>query len=195
MGMLRLSRLQSAARDRLSSPKANGIVLRHPHIRQTRRVKGYYVRAMVAELVIFVGLQASGKSTFFRERFAADHEHVSKDLFRNNRNRNKRQKELIKAALGAGRSVVVDNTNPTVEDRRPLVGLGHGFGARIVGYYFESAVRECLARNARREGKERVPDVAIYATAKNLVPPAREEGFDELLYVQLNDSAFEVRAY
>lgn len=179
----------------MSSPKANGIVLRHPHIRQTRRVEGYYVRAMVAELVIFVGLQASGKSTFFRERFAADHEHISKDLFRNNRKRNKRQKELIKAALGAGRSVVVDNTNPTVEDRRPLVGLGHGFGARIVGYYFESAVRECLVRNARREGKERVPDVAIYATAKKLVPPAREEGFDELLYVQLNDSAFEVRAY
>ena len=179
----------------MSSPKANGIVLRHPHIRQTRRVEGYYVRAMVTELVIFVGLQASGKSTFFRERFAADHEHVSKDLFRNNRNRNKRQKELIKAALEAGRSVVVDNTNPTVEDRRPLVGLGHGFGARIIGCYFESAVRECLARNARREGKERVPDVAIYATAKKLVPPARVEGFDELLYVQLNDSAFKVSAY
>ena len=37
------------------------------------------------ELVILVGLQASGKSTFFRERFAATHEHVSKDLFRNNK--------------------------------------------------------------------------------------------------------------
>ncbi len=150
--------------------------------------------AMTAELVIFVGLQASGKSTFFRERFAADHEHVSKDLFRNNRNRNKRQKELIEAALGAGRSVVVDNTNPSVEDRRPLLGLGREFGARIVGYYFESAVRECLARNARREGKERVPDVAIYATAKRLVPPALVEGFDELLHVRLTGSDFEVRA-
>ncbi len=150
---------------------------------------------MAAELVIFVGLQASGKSTFFRERFAADHEYVSKDLFRNNRNRNKRQRELIKSALGAGRSVVVDNTNPTVEDRRPLVELGHEFGARIVGYYFESAVRGCLARNARREGKARVPDVAIYATAKKLIPPTPAEGFDELLNVRLNDSAFEVHAF
>ena len=50
---------------------------------------------MGAELVIFVGLQASGKSTFFREGFAATHEHVSKDLFRNNRNRNRRQEELV----------------------------------------------------------------------------------------------------
>ena len=57
---------------------------------------------MAAELIILVGLQASGKSTLFRERFAATHEHVSKDLFRNNRNRNRRQKELVEAALWAG---------------------------------------------------------------------------------------------
>jgi hypothetical protein len=80
------------------------------------------------ELVIFVGLQASGKSTFFRERFAATHEHVSKDLFRNNRDRNRRQAQLIEAALGKGVSVVVDNTNPTVEDRRSLIRLGRRFG-------------------------------------------------------------------
>jgi predicted kinase len=150
--------------------------------------------AMAAELVILVGLQASGKSTFFREQFAATHEHVSKDLLRNNRTRNRRQRELIEAALWAGRPVVVDNTNPAVDDRWPLVELGREFGARIVGYYFESGVRECLARNARRECKARVPDVAIYATAKRLVPPSRAEGFDELLYVRLNDSTFEVRA-
>ena len=73
------------------------------------------------ELVIFVGLQASGKSTFFRERFAATHEHVSKDLFRNNRDRNRRQAQLIEAALGKGVSVVVDNTNPTAGARMSLI--------------------------------------------------------------------------
>ena len=88
---------------------------------------------------------------------------------------------------------MVDNTNPTVEERRPLIELGRRFGARIVGYSFESGVRECLARNALREGKARVPDVAIYATAKRLVPPSCAEGFDELLCVRLNGSAFEVR--
>ena len=159
----------------------------------TDRVASYDVRVVVLELVVFVGLQASGKSTFFRERFAASHEHVSKDLFRNYRDRNRRQRELIAAALGAGRSVVVDNTNPTVEDREPLIRQGREFGARIVGYSFESEPRECLARNARREGKARVPDVAIYATAKRLVPPSPEEGFDELFCVRINGTGFEVR--
>jgi predicted kinase len=132
------------------------------------------------ELVIFAGLQASGKSTFFRERFAATHEHVSKDLFRNNKDPNRRQAQLIEDALGAGRSVVVDNTNPTPEDRRALIGLGRKYGARIVGYYFDASLGECLRRNEGREGKARVPDVAIYATAKKLVSPSMEEGFDEL---------------
>ena len=146
------------------------------------------------ELVVFVGPQASGKSTFFRERFVASHEHVSKDLFRNNRDRNRRQRELVAAALGAGRSVVVDNTNPTVEDREPLIRQGREFGARIVGYSFETEPREALARNARREGKARVPDVAIYATVKKLAPPSPEEGFDELFCVRIKGTGFEVRA-
>jgi predicted kinase len=145
------------------------------------------------ELVVFVGLQASGKSTFFRERFAQTHQHISKDLFPHNRNKNRRQEHLLHAALLAGRSVVVDNTNPTPEDRRPLVRIGQGYGAKVLGYYFDASVSECLRRNEMREGKARVPDVAIYATAKKLVAPSIEEGFDEILRVRLNDSSFEVR--
>ena len=145
------------------------------------------------ELVVFVGLQASGKSTFFRERFAQTHQHISKDLFPHNRNKNRRQEHLLHAALSAGRSVVVDNTNPTPEDRRPLVRIGQGYGAKVLGYYFDASVSECLRRNEMREGKARVPDVAIYATAKKLVAPSIEEGFDAVLRVRLNDSAFEVR--
>jgi predicted kinase len=148
------------------------------------------------ELVIFVGLQASGKSTFFRERFAATHEHVSKDLFRNNKNRNRRQAQLIEAALGVGSSVVVDNTNPAVEDRRTLIELGREFGAKIVGYYFDPTVRQCIVRNRLRTGKNQVPDVAIYATAKRLELPSYPEGFDELFRVRTTDDfTFEVRAY
>jgi predicted kinase len=147
----------------------------------------------VLELVIFIGLQASGKITFFRGRFAATHELISKDLFPNNRNRNRRQEERIGAALSAGRPVVVDNTNPTVEDRRTLVRQGREHGAKIVGYYFESTARECIERNRLRAGKAKVPDVAIYATAKKLVPPSYSECFDELFRVRLTGFSFEIR--
>ena len=148
------------------------------------------------DLVIFVGLQASGKSTFFRERLSATHAHVSKDLLRNNKSPKRRQTQLIEAALEQGSSVVVDNTNPTIEDRLTLIELGRKFGARTIGYYFESEVRRCVGRNRRRTGKERVPDVAIFATAKRLVAPSYSEGFDELFRVRITDgSAFAVHPY
>jgi signal recognition particle GTPase len=77
-----------------------------------------------SQLAIFIGLQGCGKTTFFNARLAATHVHVSKDEFRNAKNRNKRQAQLIEAALGQSRSVAVDNTNPTSADREPLIELG-----------------------------------------------------------------------
>lgn len=144
------------------------------------------------ELVIFAGLQGAGKSSFYRARFASTHVCVSKDQFRNNRRPARRQRFLLEEAFQAGRSVVVDNTNPTVEARRELIDLGLRFGATITGYFFESLVPDCLERNRQRTGKARVPDGAILAFAKLLQPPTGEEAFDRLYFVRLVNGAFEV---
>jgi predicted kinase len=74
------------------------------------------------EMIILIGLQASGKSTFYYTHFAATHEHISKDLLRTSKHKNKSQKqaELIERAFQAHCSVTIDNTNSTVEDRQPL---------------------------------------------------------------------------
>ncbi len=148
------------------------------------------------EMVILIGLQASGKSTFFRTRFAATHEHISKDQMHNTKHRGNRQAQLIEEALQKGRSVVIDNTNPAVEDREPLIILGRLYGAEITGYYFDSQVHQCLEHNRLREGKARVPDVAIYVTARKLVRPSCAEGFDKLFYVRITgDSTFEIQEW
>jgi predicted kinase len=145
------------------------------------------------ELIIFIGLQASGKSTFFQTSFAATHEYVSKDKLRNNKSPKRRQIELIEGALEAQRSVVVDNTNATIEERALLISQGRMYGAKIIGYYFESEVSACIKRNQQRAGKARVPAVAIYTTARKLVRPSYAEGFDMLYSVRIvGDSLFEV---
>ena len=145
------------------------------------------------ELVVLVGLQGSGKTTFFRERFAATHQHVSKDNFRNNSRPARRQRRLIEEAFAAGHSVVVDNTNPTLADRAELVALGRAFGALVVGYVFPLDLAASQRRNASREGKARVPDAAIQMTARRLLMPTHAEGFDRLYCVRLVDgSGFEV---
>ncbi len=148
---------------------------------------------MNVELAILIGLQASGKSTFYRTRLAGTCELVSKDCFPNNRNPARRQRQLVGAALAAGRCVAVDNTNAAVEDRATLIALGRDFGAAVVGYYFASRLEECLERNRQRTGKARVPDVALYATRNRLVLPSPREGFDRLFFLRaLAAERFEV---
>jgi predicted kinase len=139
------------------------------------------------DLIIFVGLQGSGKSTFFQQRFAATHTLVSKDRLHTTKHKQRRQMQLLEEALHAGQNVVVDNTNPTPEDRAPLIAAGRGYGARIIGYYFPARLGEVLARNRAREGLARVPDIAIFATAKRLRAPTLAEGFDELFEVHTSD--------
>ena len=148
---------------------------------------------MAVECVLFIGLPASGKTTFYSQRFAATHKHISKDLMPASARKGVRQTQELRAALAAGLPVVVDNTSATVADRAEVIAVAREFGARTVGYYFTATPREAVGRNRGREGKARVPDVAIFATAKRMVPPARDEGFDELFRVAIGeDGRFDV---
>jgi predicted kinase len=138
---------------------------------------------VAVEAVIFAGLPAAGKTTFYQQRFAATHVHVSKDLWPKGADKNARQARELKAALASGRSVVIDNTNPTVAERALVIAAAREHGARVVGYYFAAEPREAVGRNRGREGKARVPNVAIFTAAKRMVVPERGEGFDELYRV------------
>ena len=139
------------------------------------------------ECIILIGLPGAGKSTFYRERFAAGHSHISKDLWPNAGGREARQQKLIDELLAGGRSIVVDNTNPTAAERARIIAAAKTRSARIIGYFFDISTRAAVARNANRTGRSKVPNVAIFTTAKRLQPPKLAEGFDELYRIELTE--------
>jgi predicted kinase len=144
------------------------------------------------ELALLIGLQGSGKSSFARAHFGDTHLLVSMDFWPKARRPARRQASVVSWGLAAGRAVLVDGTNPTREARAPLIALGRAYGAEVFGYYLAAAVADCLARNAARTGAARVPDVAIFATAKRLERPSLEEGFAALYYVEAKGGGFAV---
>ncbi len=142
------------------------------------------------ELVVFVGLQASGKSSFYRERFFNTHVRINLDMLHTRH----REKLLFEACLAAKQPCVIDNTNPAIADRAPYIAAARAAGFRVVGYYFRSRLEECQARNQSRPGKESIPPGGLRGTAARLELPAPVEGFDELHYVYIgDDGAFVVQ--
>jgi predicted kinase len=132
------------------------------------------------ELVVMVGVQGCGKSTWVRENMSGTHAVVSKDHWPNARHKEARQTRVVAEHLAAGRSVVVDNTNPGLEERAPLLALARAAGVRIRAVWIDLPFRECLRRNLAREGRAQVPVQGLLRVRKRLVPPTLEEGFDQV---------------
>jgi len=86
----------------------------------------------------------------------------------------------------------VDNTNPTRADRARYIAPARAAHFTVVGYLLDVPPAEAVARNARRAGRERVPEQAIWATAARLEPPSPDEGFDALYRVTPTADGWEV---
>ncbi|MGR4878681.1 AAA family ATPase [Streptomyces sp. LARHCF249] len=147
------------------------------------------------DVAVLVGLQAAGKSTFYEQGLSSRYELVSKDRFpRGARNKQQRQMRLVEEHLAAGRRVAVDNTNPSPREWGPLVDLAHARGATVTAYWFPPDPAGSLRRNAARAGRERVPDVGVLATLKQLRKPSPADGFDMVREVRFDGrGGFEVR--
>jgi predicted kinase len=140
------------------------------------------------EAVILVGIQGSGKTSFFRERFFDTHVRLSLDLLRTQQ----RLEVLLHACLATGQPFVLDNTNVHAAGRRRVVRQALAAGYRAVCYLFEPDLPSALARNAGRQGKARVPDAALRHALRRLEPPTLDEGYEAIYNVRIAGGGFVV---
>jgi predicted kinase len=138
------------------------------------------------ECVIFIGIQGSGKSGFFKARFADTHVRINRDMLKTQN----RERRFFELCLETSQPCVIDNTNPRSSDRAAFIGAAKARGFRVIGFFFAVPVKDALARNASREGKARVPVFGVLRTAKILEQPQLSEGFDELYRVEIRDGQF-----
>ena len=136
--------------------------------------------------VIMIGIQASGKSTFCDKYLPDRFVRISLDDL-NTRNK---EKKLLVNCISKGLDIVIDNTNPTRIDRQRYIPALRKSDYRIIGYFMQSRISDCIRRNENRQGRGRIPSTAIAATSNKLELPKYAEGFDVLYFVRMLDDGF-----
>ncbi len=106
-----------------------------------------------------------------------------------------RESVLLAACLEAKQSFVIDNTNPTREERAKYIEAARAAGFRVVGYYFSARLADALERNAARPDAVRVPGAGVKATSAKLELPTRAEGLDELYFVRVGPGGYAVEEW
>src|SRR6187200_301603 len=128
------------------------------------------------EAIVLCGVQGSGKTTLYRDRWLETHVRIAMDLLRTRA----RERAFLELCLSTRQPFVVDATNPTPADRRRYVAPAQAAGFRVVGVLVEVDLDRALGRNDRRDARRRVPTSGVAGTGRRLLPPTPEEGFDEL---------------
>lgn len=139
------------------------------------------------QVIVFIGIQASGKSTFYESVLKPlGYEHINLDTLHTRY----REQNLLQEYFQTSKSFVVDNTNPEQKDRARYIPAAKVNGYEVIGLFFQSIVRECIARNEQR--KNAVPPKAIPCTQNRLQLPSYSEGFDKLYFVKIIDNGFSI---
>lgn len=142
------------------------------------------------EAIILIGIPASGKSTFYKERYADTHVRINLDMLKNR----KAEEMIFMACLWAQRNVVIDNTNVKRSERAYYINALKKYNyKKITGYFFDSDVPTCINRNILR-GRP-VPDKALVIKYQAIEAPGLSEGFDNLYFVKIDDLGFIVQQF
>ncbi len=143
------------------------------------------------QMIIFMGVQASGKSSFYLLNLSHSHLRINLDMLKTRH----RENIIFEACLVSKTKLVIDNTNPTAEDRKRYIDRAKQAGFDVVGYFFETDLASTLKRNGFRSGKANIPEIGVRATFKKLQMPHLNEGFDQLFQVKIiGNGEFSIQA-
>ena len=139
-----------------------------------------------AEVVVFVGCPASGKSSFYQHHMTKSHDLVNRDQL------GTWQKcvDACGSTVKRGRSVVIDNTNPDVESRKRYLDAAKKLQVPARCFLFTTSHSHALHNNRFRELTNKnpkykpVPELAFNTFKSKFTEPTLAEGFTEIIKVQ-----------
>src|SRR5258706_11583786 len=96
------------------------------------------------EAIIFVGVQGSGKTSFYRQHLLESHVRISLDMLRTRH----REQLLLAACLQGKQPFVIDKTNPLPSDRARYQDMLSRLGQLDFGWWHTFSPHPCVTRFA-----------------------------------------------
>jgi len=151
-----------------------------------KEFEGSSITSDKQEMLIFVGMPASGKSSFAKKYLEP------KGYVWINRDTLKTPAKCLKAAEAAlekGKSVVIDNTSPTTADRANYINLAKEASVPVRCFVFELSRELANHLNFFREkvtdgDRRRVPDVGFNVYKSKFQQPTMKDGYKEICTVR-----------
>eukprot|EP01061_Rhynchopus_euleeides_P033931 TRINITY_DN574_c2_g1_i1.p1 TRINITY_DN574_c2_g1~~TRINITY_DN574_c2_g1_i1.p1 ORF type:complete len:594 (+),score=184.10 TRINITY_DN574_c2_g1_i1:188-1783(+) len=138
------------------------------------------------EVVLFVGPPASGKTSFAEKHLLSKgYVHVNRDTL----NTQSKCQKALREAVAAGKSAVVDNTNPCPSTRKEYIKIAAKADIPIRCFYFRTPVELAKHMNQYREivtngERAHVPGIAYNMYTSKFSEPDEDEGFTEVVEIQ-----------
>ena len=133
-------------------------------------------------MVIMCGAPGSGKSTFCAN-YLPTHVRVNRDTL-------KTKQKCYKVAeqnMQQGKSVVIDNTNPTKQDRKYFIDLAKKYNYKLRCFQMLTQKDVCfhndyqrVANDQRKHLSGKAGSIPIHTFFKYKQAPGKDEGFEEV---------------
>jgi bifunctional polynucleotide phosphatase/kinase len=137
------------------------------------------------EMIIMVGYPGSGKSHLTKlisDKSVYNHISISRDMLGTIDKCIKRATDLC----SVGSSIIIDNTNPSVDDRKKFINIAKKFNYKCRCIHVLTDMETSKHNNYNRRyitGKNLIPKIVYNIFKKNFVAPSKAEGFDEIFNV------------
>ena len=125
------------------------------------------------EVILLVGIAASGKTTFCKQ-FFSNHFRISLDEIE--KHSRTKQAQIFENNLKLSKNIIIDDTNLTRKIRSMHIKLAKKYDAELKAIFFNYPIDRILLQNFKRE--KPLPHYALLRMNKQLEAPSEEEGFD-----------------
>ena len=147
----------------------------------------YFNLEVNSEVIIMVGIQGSGKSFLSKWIQQQNAFMIYNIISRDVEGTMKKCLNKMEKSLESGHNVIIDNTNPTKESRKPYIELAkkYGYNVRIInigknGEDYNMALHNNYYRHIKFN-KPLIPNVALYKFLKDYQQPDMDEGVDDII--------------